>query len=606
MENMRQNEILNLPSLKFAEYLRKSNDREDRQVQSIPDQRNVLLPLISELGLNIKKEFAESKSAKTPGKRKYFAQMIEMIEKGEINAIVCWKVNRLARNPQEGGILQQLLQDGKLKVVVTPFKHYIPTENQLLMAVELGMANQYSLDLSIDVKRGLDEKAGRGIFPVAEKSGYKFYSKNPEVEEKRLEPDEVRFPLLQRAMKMIASGQESPACLLDILNNEWGYRSRRRKKQGGKPMQRSQYYEILKDTFYYGEFEYPERSGNWIKGVHEPMITQEEYDRIQMVLGRKGRPRPSKHILPYTGSMKCGECGCSITGVVQWQVICTACKHKFSSRNATACPECNTDISDMDKPTVLHYIRYHCTKKKEKCTQGTIEVTKLEEQVKKFLTGVRVSKRFQEWAIKCLNEENKREVSNRNHTIVSLHEAYKDCVKRLDNLLSLKISPQNSDGELLSDQRYLEEKRQLEKEKSSLEQSMGGVGNRIGEWIKAVERGFDFARRANYWIEHGTIDDQRAIFRALGLNLVLKDKELRIMAPSLFLLMQEACLSDPSIIEAVEPEKTAIQQEETANLERLWDRSPTLSSGLESNQHKRVLQTRASTALPPLGTRIVL
>ncbi len=574
---MKQQAALNLRELRCGEYLRKSNDREDRQMQSIPDQRSALRPIIEDKGLNIITRFAESKSAKMPGKREYFLKMVQMIERGEIDAIVCWKLNRLSRNPQEGGKIQQLLQDGKLKVIVTPFKQYLSTDNQLLMAVELGMANQYSLDLSIDVKRGLDEKAGRGIFPVAEKAGYRFYSPDPDLIEKRLEPDEMTFPLLQRAMKMIAAGQENPARVLEILNNEWGYRTRKRKKQGGKPMHRSQYYEILKDTFYYGEFEYPEGSGNWIKGIHKQMITQEEYDRIQIVLGRKGRPRPSKHILPYTGCMKCGDCGCSITGVVQWQVICTTCKHKFSSRNATTCPECNTDISDMNKPTVLHYIRYHCTKKREKCTQGTIEVTKLEEQVKEFLGGVRVSKRFQEWAIKCLNEENKREVKDRNSTIISLQEAYKDCVKRLDNLLSLKISPQNSDGELLSDQRYLEEKRQLEKEKIALEQRMGGVGNRIEEWIKTVERGFDFARRANYWVEHGTVEDQRAIFRALGLNLVLKDKELRIMGPSLFLLMQEACVSNPSIKEAVEPEKTAIKQDVKANLEKSWDRSSTLS-----------------------------
>ena len=43
------------------------------------------------------------------------------------------------------------------------------------------------------------------------------------------------------------------------------------------------------------------------------MITPEEYDKVQMLLGLRGRPRPKRHVFAFVGMMKCGECGLSIT-----------------------------------------------------------------------------------------------------------------------------------------------------------------------------------------------------------------------------------------------------------------------------------------------------
>ncbi|MBU1878080.1 MAG: hypothetical protein KJ734_03930, partial [Chloroflexi bacterium] len=48
------------------------------------------------------------------------------------------------------------------------------------------------------------------------------------------------------------------------------------------------------------------------KGFQVLVITEDEYDRIQFLLGRKGRPRPKSHIFDFTGMLKC-VCGCAIT-----------------------------------------------------------------------------------------------------------------------------------------------------------------------------------------------------------------------------------------------------------------------------------------------------
>ena len=47
------------------------------------------------------------------------------------------------------------------------------------------------------------------------------------------------------------------------------------KTKGNKNLSLSNIYIILQNSFYYGVFEYPEKSGNWYTGKHEPIVTKE-------------------------------------------------------------------------------------------------------------------------------------------------------------------------------------------------------------------------------------------------------------------------------------------------------------------------------------------
>ena len=101
-----QNEI----NLKYFIYARKSSEAEDRQVASIDSQISVLSDLAKREGLEIVETFCESQSAKAPG-RPIFSKMLEMIYKGRAQGIICWKLDRLARNPVDGGQINWMLQN---------------------------------------------------------------------------------------------------------------------------------------------------------------------------------------------------------------------------------------------------------------------------------------------------------------------------------------------------------------------------------------------------------------------------------------------------------------------------------------------------------------
>src|SRR3989344_2346705 len=144
-------------------YARKSIDVEDKQVLSIEAQLSELRALAKCEGLEITEEFIEKRSAKQPG-RPIFSDMMSRIQKGEAQGIVCWKIDRLARNPVDGGQIQWLLQNSTIAHIQTHDRAYYPTDNVLMMSMEFGMANQFIRDLSVNTARGLRAKARRGDF----------------------------------------------------------------------------------------------------------------------------------------------------------------------------------------------------------------------------------------------------------------------------------------------------------------------------------------------------------------------------------------------------------------------------------------------------------
>src|ERR1035437_804282 len=147
--------------MKYILYCRKSSESEDRQEKSIDSQEHELLAIAQKQNLTVFKILKESKSAKKVG-RPVFAEMLSLLSSGKADGVLCWKLDRLSRNPIDTGYVQSLLQDGIIKNIKT-FEHdYFPQDNILMMVFEMGMANQHIRDLSVNIKRGNREKLARG------------------------------------------------------------------------------------------------------------------------------------------------------------------------------------------------------------------------------------------------------------------------------------------------------------------------------------------------------------------------------------------------------------------------------------------------------------
>ena len=541
-------------------YCRKSSEAEDRQVLSLESQTRELEELARKLNLPVAEILIESKSAKEPG-RPVFNKMMQRLYQGEAAGIICWKLDRLARNPVDGGSIIWAIKQHGIKVM-TPAQSYArEDDNIILMYIEFGMAQKYVDDLSKNVKRGLKTKIENGWYPGLAPVGYlnntvKITGENNVVN------DPERFTLVRRMWDLMLTGLHTPAQILKTANSEWGFRTQPTRKLGGKKLARSVIYRMFAQPFYYGWFEYPQGSGQYYQGKHEPMITEAEYDRVQILLGKRGNPRPQSGLhFAFTGLIRCGDCGRMVTAEEKHQIICDACQCKFAYRKRTACPRCERPIEKMAKPTFLHYSYYHCSKsKKPRCPQKCISGEELEKQIDQYLARVQLSEQFKTWAIKYLHELHEKESKTRNEIIQAQQKAYRECLRSIDNLVKLKTSPNNSDGSLLSDEEYGRQRVLLLKQKAGLEEMSQDVGHRVEQWLKLSEQTFEFACVARERFAQGDAKTKKAILDAVGSNLILKDKKLLIEATKPFFLLEKTLAGDEDEIEPIEPEITRLAQ----------------------------------------------
>ena len=541
-------------------YCRKSSEAEDRQVLSIESQVREIKDVAAKLNLAVTEVLMEAKSAKEPG-RPVFNQMMQRLYRGEAAGVICWKLDRLARNPIDGGAVIWAIKQHGIKVV-TPAQSYAHADdNIILMYIEFGMAQKYVDDLSRNVKRGMKAKAEKGLYPCLAPPGY-VNDRTKHQGERDLKRDPERFPLVRRMWDLMLTGLYTPPRILEIANAEWGFRTRPTNKNSGNQLSRSTIYQIFTKPFYYGWYEFPAGTGKWYHGSHEPMISKDEYDRVQALLGRKGNPRPSTHFnFPFAGLIRCGECGLTVTAEDKHQVICPKCRFKFAYRGRDSCPRCETPIEKMANPLFLHYTYYRCSKSKmPRCSQKSVSAQEAEKQIDQLLARIQISPRFKEWAIKYLHELHEKESAARNDIIQAQQKAYTECLRRIDNMVRLKTSAGNTDGSLLSDEEYGRQRGELLKEKAALEELLNDAGHRVEQWLKLSEGTFEFACTARERFAKGDHLTKKEILMAVSLNLSLKDKKLCIEARKPFLILETSMLGCETKIEAFEPEKTVLSQ----------------------------------------------
>ena len=284
--------------MKYIIYCRKSTDTEDKQVLSLEAQEKEMAKIVETNGLEVISILTESKSAKEPG-RPVFNDMMKLFESGKADGILCWKIDRLTRNPVDGGKIQWLLQNGKIQCIKTFEKSYYPNDNVLLMSIEQAMANQYIRDLSVNVKRGNRAKLERGEWPNLPPLGYVNDKANKTIV---LDPERAKY--IPRAFELYLTGSHGFKSISNILHDE-GLRTR-----SGTKLVLSHVQKILSSIFYTGIME---RDGKYYQGKHQPLISKETYDSAQDVMHGRAHPRPQRLFFPLRGFLTCDNCGCALT-----------------------------------------------------------------------------------------------------------------------------------------------------------------------------------------------------------------------------------------------------------------------------------------------------
>ncbi len=535
--------------LKYFVYARRSIEKKDKEerVASVESQLFEVKEIAKRENLKIIDTFTETKSAKRPG-RPYFGEMMDRIEKGQANGILCWKMDRLARNPIDAGRIQYLLQTGVLQNIKASDRDWYPDDNVLISSVEFGVSNQYSIDLAKHIKRGLRDRLNSGVRPSIAPIGY-LNSRYHEKGSEEILVDEERFFKVRKLFDLMLTGQYSPLQLVEIADKELQLTTRGVGRHQSKPMGKSNMYRVLTSTFYYGSFEYPAGSGNWYEGKHKPIITKEEYDKVQFLLGRGGRPRPKTHIFAYTGLMRCSCCGARVTAEEKW-------KHQKNGNSH-------------------NYIYYHCTGSvSPDCTGKCVEVKVLEKQIDEFLSKIEIPPEFHEWAIEELKKLHGKEKGDRNSLINNHERDYKDCVSRLDTLVELRLNRK------ISDEMYERKEKELLDKKRELKQLFDGDDKRVDDWLVRLESTLTFAERAREEFKNGDITKRRQIMTALGTEHILKDREIIIQTEKPLLILQEVVSENNKLLDPLEPPKSVGNN---GRIKQIYNKSSSMWRWGESN-----------------------
>lgn len=300
--------------IKYCLYARKSTKSEERQILSIDSQVKEMMQLAEREGLDIAEIKRESHSAKETGQRPIFNEIVEEIKQGKFNGILTWAPDRISRNAGDLGKIVDLMDAKLLLEIRTYGQRFSNNPNEKFLLMILGSQAKLENDnRGINVKRGLRTRVEMGLWPGVAPLGYL----NQKLMDKKCQiiVDPVRSPMVKKMFEKVANEHYSGRKIYNWLKFELNFHTR-----GNKPLTLSGVYRILDNPFYYGPFEYPRESGNWYQGKHQPLITQELFEKAQAQLKRDQIVRET-HEFSFTKLFTCGYCGSGISAEEKYKQL---------------------------------------------------------------------------------------------------------------------------------------------------------------------------------------------------------------------------------------------------------------------------------------------
>jgi site-specific DNA recombinase len=480
--------------LRYGVYARKSDDDKSVTEKSISDQLAELSLIMQRDGLNVLNgcTWKESKSAKVPRMRPLYSEMIRLIEEGTIDAILCWHINRLVRNMEEGGKLAQLLIDGKVREIRTPSAIYRTGDNIMPLVIEAASATQFSLDHTKNVNRGMDSKFAKGGCNYKVPQGYRNGRHPLNSNIGTIEKDPQRYDLIRKGWDMFLTGAYTPVQVIQVLNDVWGYRTKQTKKLASASLGENYGYSLFSNPFYAG---YVRQNGKLVRITEvEPMVTPDEFSKAQeMLKGHKTQAYRS-HEYPYTGLMLCGYCGKQITG---------------EKKNIS------TGVWE----------NYHCSDPMGGCTKKGMARAAVESKVIEALESITIDEELCQIALRNIC----RELDSQTGKVSSLYEQQNQTLvqleSRLSNLADMWISG------LMKDERlYKEKEEELTGERNGLVIKVDGCRTEL-EKMRAnaiAASNYIVFARDNFMVAKDR--RKREIAHALGTTYTFygKEKEIEI------------------------------------------------------------------------------
>lgn len=499
-------------------YMRLSKDDDVAgDSTSIQNQRVVLQKYCEENGFIVAAEYVDDGYSGTNFNRPAFIRMLRDIDEGKINCVITKDLSRLGRNYLEVG---QYLEN------------YFPSKGIRYIAINdnvdtnkgdsdlvpfMNIFNEFHAKQTSKKLRQVHENGS-----MAGDCHYTYppigYIKNPE-NKKRLLPDPESSWIVERIFSLAADGAGAYSIQKWLYANKVmtpGYREYL--KWGAKAnvyenAPESRRYEwglaniknLLKNQVYLGHtIRYKQRSisfknkkrnkldpSQWsiVKNTHAPLITQEQFDKVQRNIATRKRITNTGETQIFSGIARCSQCGKLLRFGTNRQRIGFEYQYLY-------CSSKDEKVSDI---CTRHYIRYD--------TLQQMVLTKIQQV---YAMANIDKKSLLDQVIRIENDKNSQAKYSEREEYDKLTARNSELDKIIPRLYEDWVS------ERISEQMFSSMTTRFQKEKSD-------ITMRLGELSTSLQTTNDEEERAQKWLtEIEKLTSPTTLTRSMVLNLIDK------------------------------------------------------------------------------------
>lgn len=286
-----------MEEIKAVIYARYSSSGQ--REESIEGQIRECTAYAQKHGMTIVGEYSDHALTGRTDKRPDFQRMIKDSDKHLFDVVICWKMDRFARNRYDSATYKHRLKKNGVKVVYA--MEYVPEgpEGIILESVMEGYAEYYSENLAQNIRRGYYENALAGKVLTSPPFGY------IKDENGMFAVDPGASVIVKRIYSEYLSGKGSRQIAEDL--NAEGWRNAK-----GRPFGLNTIRYILTNKKYTGHYEYRDII---LEDVIPPLISKEDFEAAQRMLNRKKEaPAAKMAVYALTGKLYCGKCGDTVAG----------------------------------------------------------------------------------------------------------------------------------------------------------------------------------------------------------------------------------------------------------------------------------------------------
>lgn len=232
----------------------------------------------------------------------------------------------------------------------------------------------------------------------------------------------------------------------------------------------------------------------------------------------------------------------------------------------------------IGRERTIRKAKNNCTKKgNHRCNQPYASTTKVEGQFANELGQFEMEPEFVDLAYEALEIVNDKDKTVNKGSFEALQIALEGVNRRIDNLVALKISPDNSDSSLLSNTEFADRKRALMIEKDKIMQQINQTDPTSNEWYGVAKDAFDFALVASQKFAKDDSEIKKTIFKTIGLNPILLDHKLQYQLRFIFMKLKKGIQGTKEHIRSLEPTNSPTQQAYLQNFVKssiwctIWD-----------------------------------